>query len=240
MQDLFGGAPIRVPTHVLVKPGSMNKESVVTERLSSLLYVWGTGVTLDEARLAATSLSVTTLFSSSAKSWTLAPEKRPFSFAPPPDGFEQHPLAVLVRGRFRDAFEAKERPAWPMKLDDMMRDGRPRPAPPDPPAGELRPAEGQLLLLGCSRMWQSGFAEALGDAAFLLNALDALTLDEDLLTVRSKQASDRRFDKPERVAEMFWTALPLGVVPLLIVGVGLAVGVIRMRRREAWESEHGR
>ncbi|MCE9636172.1 MAG: hypothetical protein K8T90_10755 [Planctomycetes bacterium] len=122
----------------------------------------------------------------------------------------------------------------------MMRDGRPRPAPPDSAPSDVTPAPGQLILLGCARLWQQGFAEALGDGSFLLNCLDALTLDEDLLVVRSKQATDRRFDAPKEGQVLFWTLTPLVFVPLALLAVGLGIGVVRMRRREAWQTEHGR
>lgn len=242
VQDLFGGLPVRLPTHVLVKEGSMNKDSVVSQRLSSLVYLWGTGLRLDDTRLLKNGLSVARLFDSGPKSWTRPKEAlRTHGFSPPKDGvYDPQPLCVHVKGQFRSAYEGKERPAWPMRMEDIMQGGRPRPAPPDPPATAARPAPGQLILLGCSRIWQNGFSEAIGDAGFLLNCVDALTLDEDLLLVRSKQATDRRFNTPSDSAVILWTALPLGVIPLVIAGCGLFVWVLRTRRRESWEADHRR
>ena len=94
--------------------------------------------------------------------------------------------------------------------------------------------------MGCARTFQNGFIDQLGDGLFLLNCLDALTLDEDLLLVRSKQAKDRRFDKPSESAAFFWSALPLGIVPLGLIAIGLTIGTLRMRRREAWDLDQGR
>ena len=58
--------------------------------------------------------------------------------------------------------------------------------------------------------------------------------------VRGRRPTDRRFDTPSDTAALVWRAVPLVLVPLLLVGVGLGIGVLRLRRREAWASEHGR
>ena len=241
MLDNFGGTPLRVPTHMLINKGSMNPESVITQRLPTLLYLWGTPVTTDDTKILKHGLAVTPLFSSGPHSWVVRPDAKNFGFGPPKDGvYTPQPLAVLVKGQFQDAFPGKERPAWPFKMEDMMRNGRPTPAPADPPATALRPAPGQLILTGCAQTWHQRFLGAGGAVSLLLNSLDALTLDEDILLVRSKQPTDRRFDTQSANAVRFWSALPLAIVPIVIIGIGLSVGVLRLRRREAWEAEHAR
>lgn len=239
VQDLFGGVPVNLPTHVLVNAASMAQDSVLVQRLSSVLYLWGTALELDRTKMQAQGLETTVLFTSGPKSWTVPPAMKNFSFDPAGRTFEPRPLAVQVRGVLKSALAGAERPKWPFKLE-MMRDGRPRPLPPDTPEPPRAEAPGHLIVIGCARQWQNGFLDAIGNAPFLLNCVDALTLDEDLLLVRSRRPTDRRFDRPSDNVALFWRVLPLGIVPLALVGVGLAIGVLRMRRREAWAAEHGR
>jgi hypothetical protein len=179
------------------------------------------------------------LFSSSAKSWTADPDPRTLRFDSGGRYEGALPLAVQVRGQFQDALAGRERPKWPFQLE-MTPDRRPRPMPPDVPETPLVAAPGHLILVGCAWQWHNDFLRALGNPAFLLNCMDALTLDEDLLLVRSRQPTDRRFDRPSDGAALFWRAVPLVLVPLLLVGIGLGIGVVRLRRREAWAAEHGR
>lgn len=240
IQNLFGGTPVTLPMHIEVTPETMNKDSVLVQRLSSILYLWGTALDLDRPKLAAQALDATVLFESSEKSWTVEPDLRNFDFNPRPERFAKLPLAVQVRGRFKDALAGKPRPKWPFKLE-MMPDRRPRPMPPDTDETPLVPAPGHLVVIGCARQWQNGFLEAIGNAPFLLNCIDALTLDEDLLQVRSRRPRDRRFErKPTDAEAIFWRAVPLVLVPGALVAVGLGIAFARMRRREAWAAEHGR
>lgn len=241
MQTAQGAAilPVRVPTHVIVNETSMSRESAITQNLPSLLYVFGSPLSTDPARLSANGLEAATLFTSSERSWTVRPERVSFS-VPHPSSFEPQPLALHVKGQFRSAFEGKPRPPYPFKMDDIMQGGRPRPAPPDPPETPATPRPGQMILVGCAQTFDRSFLAQPGDAAFLLNCIDALVSDEDLLRVRSKQPTDRRFDRPSDQTAQFWSLLILGGVPAAILAAGLLVWRNRIRRREQWVEAHGR
>jgi hypothetical protein len=89
-------------------------------------------------------------------------------------------------------------------------------------------------------MWSDSLLGAMGDGVLFLNCVDALTLDENLLLVRSKQPTDRSFDKPSSTTALMWTVITLVLVPLVIIGVGVGIAVLRFRRREAWNQSHGR
>ncbi|MBI3722982.1 Gldg family protein, partial [bacterium] len=204
--------PLPSPAHVLVKHGSMNAESPLTQRLSSLLYLWGASVTMDAARMRAADLKATVLFSSSDKAWEIPGGARnavQADLEPAGHQVRSFPLAVQVEGQFANPFEGKSRPAWPPKLE-FSPDGRPMPAPPDRAESPIVPSRGKLILTGCAIGFSDSLlgARGLGNAMFLLNCVDSLVLDENLLRVRSKQPTDRAFDKPSDAAAIFWTLTP--------------------------------
>jgi ABC-type uncharacterized transport system involved in gliding motility auxiliary subunit/ABC-type transport system involved in cytochrome c biogenesis permease component len=242
----FFPTTVDLPMHVLVAKGQMNADSPLTQRLSSILYLWGTSVTLDEPTLAAKDLKRTILLSSSEKSWLvsggrLSQSDLPSADGRPPEGKEMkpRPLMVEVEGRFTNPDGSKPRPKWTPKVE-FGPDGRPIPAMPDKPETPAVAGKGKLILTGCARMWSDALLGAMGDGTLFLNCVDALTLDENLLLVRSKQPTDRSFDKPTATTAAFWTVATLGLVPLLIVVIGVGIAVVRMRRRESWNSSHGR
>ena len=243
--DIFGGMTVDVPMHVFVTKGSMNSDSALTQRLSSILYLWGSAIEVDGAKLSANDLKPTVLLSSSEKSW-LVPATRPLKQIDlVPDGKEKElkprPIAVMVEGQFKDPTAEQPRPNWSPKME-LGPDGRPIPSMPDGPERPAVPAKGKLIVTGSARMWSDGFlgAQQLGNGMLLLNCVDALTLDENLLKVRSKQPTDRSFERPSTTTAILWTLTPLVLVPLVVIIVGVGISVLRFRRRERWNQAHGR
>jgi ABC-type uncharacterized transport system involved in gliding motility auxiliary subunit/ABC-type transport system involved in cytochrome c biogenesis permease component len=236
----FFPTTVDVPMHVLVAKGQMNAESPLTQRLSSILYLWGTSLTFDDAKLAANDLKKTLLLSSSEKSWLVPPGSlRRADITPDGKDLRPRPLMAMIEGKFKNPDEGKPRPKWTPKME-LGPDGRPIPAMPDPPEKPAVQGHGKLILTGCARMWSDSLLGAMGDGVLFLNCIDALTLDENLLLVRSKQPTDRAFDKPSTGTARMWTAIVLGLVPLAVVAVGVGIAVMRFRRRESWNETHGR
>jgi ABC-type uncharacterized transport system involved in gliding motility auxiliary subunit/ABC-type transport system involved in cytochrome c biogenesis permease component len=236
----FFPTTVDVPMHVMVGKGQMNADSPLTQRLSSILYLWGTSVTLDEPKLASNDLKKTILLSSSEKSWRVPPGAlKRADISPDGQELKPRPLMVLVEGRFKNPDETKPRPKWTPKVE-FGPDGRPIPSMPDKPETPATAGKGKLIVTGCARMWSDALLGAMGDGVLFLNCVDALTLDENLLLVRSKQPTDRSFDKPTSMTANFWTVTTLGLVPLVIVVIGVGTAVLRFRRRETWNASHGR
>jgi ABC-type transport system involved in multi-copper enzyme maturation permease subunit len=241
-----GGRPALVkvasPTHVLVPPTGMSKGSGITRGVSTVLYQWGTPLDLDLARMQTLDLRHEVLLSSSEKSW-LVPAKHEVLTAddqyPAGKDAAARPLVALIEGRFRDAFPGAPRPEWPYRAK-LSPEGLPLPIPHDTEERPADPRPGRLILTGSAAMFRDGFLGNPGNAGLLVNCVHALTLDEDLLRVRGKQRSDRRFEKPSEGAALLWTLATLGLVPLSIVGTGLGVGIARRRARRSWNAAHGR
>ena len=241
---LIGGMILNLPIHVFVTRGSMSTESPVTQRLNSVLYLWGSSLDLDNAKLSGGDLKRSVLLSSSAKAWLRPAPTRGLSPADvDPDGKDVavRPLVVMAEGQFQDPVAGKPRPKWTPKLE-MGPDGRPIPAMPDRDERPAAPGKGKLILSGCAEMWADGPVDSpqFGNASLLLNCVDALTLDENLMLVRSKQPTDRSFETPSEATANWWYTAALGLVPLVIVAAGVGIWVLRARRRESWNAQHGR
>jgi ABC-type uncharacterized transport system involved in gliding motility auxiliary subunit len=241
IRDLMGGKRVPFAGHIDVKGDGLSQDSVLTERLGSVLYLWGTALELDEATLSSQLMEHQVLARSSKRSWQV-PSLRTqadLKFQGPESDDNRVPLVAKFEGQFPDAYAGKERPAWPFEMVQGP-GGRPLPAPADPPSAEIVPKPGVLFLSGSAQMWGNGVLPTLDNSSLLLNLIDALTLDEDLLRVRSKEPRARRMDKPSETEALLFWLVPLVAMPLLIILVGVGIGVGRMRARDAWNAKHGR
>jgi ABC-type uncharacterized transport system involved in gliding motility auxiliary subunit len=150
-------------------------------------------------------------------------------FTPPAQG-SQRPLALLIRGQFPDVYPGKERPAWAPATDGPA---PATPTPEEPPATAPTPAPGKLLVVGDAQMFHRNFLAG-GNLDFFLNSVDALTLGEDLIHVRSKKHIDRTISKPSPAVRQLWKFVTLGFVSLLVAAIGIGGAIARRRARAAY------
>jgi ABC-type uncharacterized transport system involved in gliding motility auxiliary subunit len=99
----------------------------------------------------------------------------------PQQGNESFPLAVALVGSFRSFYEGKPVPAAPG--DSTGISGTP---------GSTVSPETQMIVVGNSLFAASNFVQMFpGNEAFVLNAVDWLTLGDKLIAIRSRGATDR-------------------------------------------------
>ena len=232
---LLGGVQtVNLPTHMLINNSSMDQDTSITSRLSSIFYLWGTALNIDEDKLAELGLEAKTLMYTTEDAW-----KWPKDDALSSAAFEQptasegpFPLMVMVTGQFPDAFEGKERPAWPAP-EAQPGQFPPPPPPEEGPAAEITPAPGKLILLGCSEMFRKDFLQA-GNLDLFMNSVDALTLGDDLVNVRGRKPIDRLIDTPSSGTREMWKIVNYGLMSTVIALVGITVAVTRRRSRDAY------
>jgi hypothetical protein len=194
-----------------------------------LLYLWGNQVVVDDAAVAEKKLAVQTVLQGSDKSWTI--EKPSGTIEQEdilPEGHEltPHPkLAVLVQGEFPDPWEGKPVPPWP--------DGADTTAMPEV-AAPVQPAPGRLLVIGCSKMFEEMLLQQAGHALFLLNSVDALTLGDDLISIRSKRFDRRTFGEVSDGKKLLFRAANIGLLPVALVIFGLMRMLKRRREKEEY------
>jgi ABC-type uncharacterized transport system involved in gliding motility auxiliary subunit/ABC-type transport system involved in multi-copper enzyme maturation permease subunit len=191
--------PLKLPVHIRVNPEGMSQEMSITSRLSPILYLWGSALSLDQGTLESRRLKARVLLRSSGGSWlipaeriqTMSPALRPQAG----DAIGPFPLAVLIEGEFPDPMEGSR-------------------------GATLTPKPGKLLAVGAVTPFQEQLISQGGHARLLLNAVDALTLGEELIEIRAKQPVDRSIGPVSSGVKAWWRFFSSLLVPLCIAGLG--------------------
>ena len=230
-----GGETFKLPTHMLINNSTMDKETSITSRLSTIFYLWGTALKLNEEELKKLGLTNRVLMTTTDGAWKTppAPSLSQAAITPPAAG-EKFPLMAMVSGTFPDTFKDKPRPAWPPAEPAMP--GMPPTPPPaedEGPAPALTPAPGKLLVMGCSQMFHKNFLQA-GNLDLFLNSVDAVTLGDDLVTIRGRKPIDRTIDKPTDAQRRVWKFANYILMNGSIAIIGVAIAAGRRRSRNAY------
>lgn len=226
--------PVQAPMQIRVMGNAINRDLPFTAGVPELLYLWGNRVLVDQEALPEKGLQATTIFSGSESTWTVEKSAGPLAAADlSPEGQNTvagPTLAVLVEGMFPDPWADAAKPEWPAT-------GAPEDAALDTPeeeAGpEAPPQPGRLLVIGCSKLFEEMLLEQAGHALLLLNTVDALTLGNDLISIRSKNFGQRTFGEVSDGKKLTFRLVNMALVPLLLVGIGFGNRI--RRRREAEE-----
>lgn len=233
LSALLGGATLDLPFHVLITRETMNEADPITSRVSTVFYLWGTAISLNEEKLKENGLEYSILMSTTEKAWVVSAERdlTQRDFEPPSGGTRSYPLLVKVKGEFPFVFQDKPRPPWPAT---PPRPGMPPPADEESPESPLTPAPGLLFLTGCSETLRDEFITR-GNLDLALNCVDYLAYGEDLVSVRSKRIIDRAISKPSAATEMMWKVINYAVVSIVVASIGIGHGLARRAARERYE-----
>jgi len=235
---LGGGQTVNLPLHIVVNNTSMDQQTAVTNRLSSIFYLWGSALELDEDKLKQLELDAKPVMWTTDSAWTYPAADKPNAeaFEEPATGKKRYPLMAMVSGQFPDAFKDKPRPGWPEE-PQMPNQPPPPPKPEEPEAAPVEPAPGKMILLGCSEMFRKNFLQA-GNLDLFLNSVDAVTLGDDLVNVRSRKPINRTIDKPSATTRTFWKAINYGLAVSIIAAIGILSAAARRRSRNAYMMKH--
>ena len=215
--------PVKVPIQILIPQSGMNPQISITSRLSPLFYLWGTAVSLNPEKIKEQNLSVDTLLTSSLESWTV-----PFkngSLTPedlkPADKTKRgpFPLALMAQGQFKDAYSGQAIPEWP-KSEPANTAAVSPPKSEAVVSKETKLAPGKMILIGASSFFQKQLIRSGGHLNFFLNSVDALTLGDELVSVRSKQPIDRSIGHISTTTKVAWRFFVTLLIPLLIAVIG--------------------
>ena len=221
--------PVRLPIQIQVTDTQMNADAAISNRISALLYLWGSALEINGSKLAEHELARTDLFTSSAKTWT-----EPFTegimagslFRPEGKSITPHlPLALELAGRFPDAFGDTAPPAWPVgpTAEDSVT--------PDSPIAPLMREPARLVVVGCAKMFDDMAIQAGHNSLFLLNAVDGLVHGEDLISIRSKILTQRVIRPVSDSEKVLFRLFTIVLIPVVLVIFGLTRA--SNRRKEA-------
>lgn len=225
-------SPVKIPIQIKVVSEQMNKEIPITSRLSTMLYLWGTAIELNKEKLSQLKLKVENLINSSPQAWTVKYHSGDLTSwdlsLPSKDKMKSYPLAVLVEGQFPNAFKDKEIPKWPKVSDEEES------ASYEEPKEKLKiePKPGRMILVGCAQMFTRELIDKGGHLTFFLNSIDALSLGQELIKVRSKQPIDRSLKRISPMAKAGWRIFTTFFIPAILCIIG---GLrIFFRKRSKW------
>jgi ABC-type uncharacterized transport system involved in gliding motility auxiliary subunit len=221
------------PYLVEVRDAGLVDAAVVSD-LDAVGIYWGSPVEVDPEKLG--DLTADTVLQSSDRSWTSQDLDRVayVDYEVPADGTRPHTLAVAIHGRFPSYFADKEVPPA---------------SPPTPPLGgeEVEPPapsevtleespETRMLVVGNAAFLSDFVARALGpmeggffaqNLRFLENAIDWMSLDSDMVGIRSRGVAARRLGRTEKRAEMTIESINY-LIPAIVL---LSVAFLRHWRR---------
>jgi len=223
--------PVKLPIQIKITDQNMNPDVSITNRVGSLLYLWGSALNADKTKLAELGLEYQVLFESSPTTWTI-----PFAGAPlmpadiTPQGHDiigLQPLGLKVTGQFPNAYANMPPPDWPASGDTVEAVAN--------AVEQINEAPGQLLLYGCGEMFSDQILGAVGNALLLLNSVDALVLGDDLINVRTKLMTQRYISETSAAAKMFWRFFVIILIPAILIAIGIARYMMRRKRREIYQ-----
>jgi ABC-type uncharacterized transport system involved in gliding motility auxiliary subunit len=214
MTRTFGNLPfpvredVRHPVQIMVVQENMNKEMGITDRLSGLAYFWGSALTIDQKAAGKAGRKARTLFTTSALTWTIPSKTTPLTRE------DADPKTHKKVGKRPLAFYIT--------------------CP--PPGGRDKGKTVKVIVVGCAEMFSDSLLRGLSDKTFLLNSVDALSLGEDLGSVRSKGTLVRVIASESLTdgEKLFYRFLTLGLMPVVFAVLGIVRSVVRRRRRAAY------
>jgi len=223
-------SPVKLPIQIKVVPAQMNRDVSITSRLSTILYLWGSALDVKK-NIEDLGIKSKVLFTSSPDAWEVPYHAGDLTMQdvamPAPDKRMVYPLAVLVEGQFPDAFSGKDVPSWSQESGPGQENYE---KPKEKITVSGKP--GKLILVGCTSMFKKFLFNQGGHKNFFLNSIDAITLGEKLINVRSKELIDRAIKTLPPATKAAWKLFVTFFMPVL---VGL-LGAVKlfMRRRSKW------
>jgi gliding-associated putative ABC transporter substrate-binding component GldG len=238
---------IAYPWWVRVAGSALDREHPVTARLEGLVLPWAGG--MEPAVPAGGGVTATVLAAASPDAYAVSGN---FDFSPQPrrdatanaarTPAPKRPLAVLLTGRIPSFWRDKAPPAAGPAAEPATaaargkaRGAAPSPAPATAAAVLPESRETSVLVVGTSRFVQGEFLRQFPEnAAFLLNAVDWMTLGPDLIGIRSRVSEERALAPVSERTRAAIRLVNIVGVPLLIA----LLGVLRLgaRRRAGTES----
>jgi ABC-2 type transport system permease protein len=220
--------PVQAPIQIKVTSNQFNEDTSIANGLGGLLYLWGSRLQIDEELLANSDVRSEVLFTTSSEAWEA--DFVPGPLAPtaliqnPDQMVGRVPLAVLLKGEIPNAWADGMIPAWANTPDSLRT---------DEPVEEFVPVESAIVVVGCSKMFEDSFLQMVpGNAMLLLNAVDALTLGDDLIEIRAKVTTQRSLSPMSDKARLLIKLIVVGLVPGLVAAFGV-FRQLRRRREEA-------
>jgi ABC-type uncharacterized transport system involved in gliding motility auxiliary subunit len=222
--------PVTAPVIIKINAENINSDVSISNKITELFYLYGSRLLVHEEIMKENNLKVKPLFTSSNFSWTreaygygAVDVSEPAS----EDVLKRQPLGILVEGKFKPKYADQTIPAWteePGAEKDTLKEAE----LPSEIVGD--PKENKMIVFGCSNMFKSDVLQSVtSHRALLLNCVDALTLGDDLINIRSKNIVARRIQATSGVGKALAKTFVVWFPPLIFIAVGIVLNLRRKR-----------
>ncbi|RKY82839.1 hypothetical protein DRQ07_00100 [candidate division KSB1 bacterium] len=219
--------PVTKPVIIKISPENINKQLSISNNLSDLFYMYGSRLLVDDSKMKSDSIDHKILFTSSKHSWTgIGRGWGPVNTTPPPkESFlGKQPLGLYIAGKFKAKYLNKEAPAWEGSKKDEDSTGTQILI-----TGTAMPS--RIIAIGCSNMFKNDIIQYVeSHQKLLLNCVDALTLGDELIHIRSKNVTARRIKEVSIVAKAATKMFVVLFAPILFIAGGIYLSVNRKKR----------
>ncbi len=225
--------PVTKPVIIKVTNENINKDVSISNKIGELFYMYGTRLLVHENILKENDLKYRVLFTSSDFSWTRESYGWGTIDDSPPseeDILRHQPLGILVEGKFKSKYAGATIPKWKNEPgSDDEEDAEPDSLPSEI-TGE--PKENKIIAMGCANMFRNDVLNAvLGHKALLLNCVDALTLGDELINIRSKNIVTRRIKSTGPTGKALAKIFVVWFPPLVFIALGIFVNIRRKSKK---------
>jgi len=225
--------PVTKPVIIKINAENINSSLSISNKISELFYMYGSRMLVHEDILKENNVHFETLFTSSNFSWT----REGFGYGnidvsepASEDVLRYQPLGILVEGKFKPKYVDQNIPKWQKEpgapSDD---DEEEEPELPSEIVGD--PLENKMLVMGCSNIFKNDILQLVtSHKALLLNCVDALTLGDELINIRSKNIVARRIKATSGMGKALSKTLVVWFPPLVFVALGIFVTIRRKKK----------
>jgi len=221
--------PVTKPVIIKVNAENINSDVSISNKISEIFYMYGSRLLVNKDIMKENNLDFKTLFTSSNVSWTregMGYGNIDVSEPASEDVLKNQPLGVLVEGKFKSKYVDQNIPKWqdePGAADTTEQEL------PSEITGD--PKENKIIAMGCSNMFKNDILQSVtSHKALLLNSVDALTLGDELINIRSKNIAARRIKATSGVGKALSKTFVVWFPPLVFVALGIFVTIKRKKK----------
>jgi len=219
------------PLFPKVLKDNFNKEHIITSQLESLPLPWTSSLEIVAPK--SDELKAVELANTSEAAWemhspyNLNPQQQ---FYQTPSDLKTLTLAVELSGKFKSFYADKDIP----KVEKDDEEGG-KEEPDDSKRETIREVENtKIIVIGNSNFINN--SNLSGDnSVFFLNAVDWLTLGEDLVNIRSRTATERPLKEVSSGIKNFIKFICTLGIPIIVIALGVVKFLMRRRAKKMFE-----
>jgi len=234
---------IPYPFWVRVTRQQMSRENPMVNQLENLVFPWTAPLELISSKVGTSGasggdkLKDIELCRSSQYSWTISGPYGFQSLSPqqnfiPTQDMKNFPLAIAVTGKFKSFYADKPVPEITQPIEDTSETNT---------ITNIQTVkespETQIIVVGNAKFMTSGFlSQFRANRLFIENAVDWMTLGDELINIRSRNVPDRPLKQISEEAKFAIRVINIVGIPILVIVYGLARFILKRRARKLFET----